>query len=281
MRILSLIENTSATDKLTAEHGLSLYIEHNGKKYLLDTGATGAFLDNAARMRVELGGVKTLILSHNHYDHTGGVEPLLEKHPDIKIYARAGYGECITKAGPFYVNISHMKGLVEKHPDNFMLYNKFYRLDDGFYLMSDEIANPEFRCRDKTLYKRDGKKIVKDDFSHEGFVVVFPDIDINKGCVILSSCSHSGIINIIRTVRRNWENVPIIAFVGGMHLMGSSTKKVNCSEEYLDRMCDEIKILGIGTVYTCHCTGLKGYELMKARLGDQLQYLQTGEELEF
>lgn len=281
MRILSLIENTSATDKLTAEHGLSLYVEFGAKKYLIDTGASEAFIDNALRMRIDLSKIDAVIISHNHDDHTGGLAAFLEKYPDVKVYAKADYGECLKKSGVMTTNISQMKQLVEQFPDNFILYKSFFMPEENFFLMSDEIKNEEFRCQDKKLYKKSNGKTERDDYSHEAFAVFFPDKEKSKGCVIISSCTHCGIVNVIRTVRRNWKDVPIIAIIGGMHIMGSSTKKMNCDDEYIKKMTDEIKLLDAGMIYTCHCTGLKGYEALKYELGDQIQYLQTGEELTF
>ena len=89
MRIVSLIENTSAAERLKAEHGLSLYVENCGKHYLIDTGASDKFILNAKRMRIPLEKVEKVVISHNHFDHTGGIEALLKLNPKVKIYAKA------------------------------------------------------------------------------------------------------------------------------------------------------------------------------------------------
>ena len=72
MKLTVLMENTTVREDLTAEHGLSLYIEANGKRILFDTGASATFADNAEKLGIDLSQVDLCILSHGHYDHGGG-----------------------------------------------------------------------------------------------------------------------------------------------------------------------------------------------------------------
>ena len=282
MRIVSLIENTSAAERLKAEHGLSLYVENCGKHYLIDTGASDKFILNAKRMRIPLEKVERVVISHNHFDHTGGIEALLKLNPKVKIYAKAA---CIEdfymKYGPVRIPIGQLSYLYEEHPRNFVLYNSFQEIGEGFFAMSNEYRDYQMYCREKRLYRRCGKQIIHDDFEHEAFFLIFPDNNREKGCVVVSSCSHCGIVNVLKTVRMRYPDTPILSVIGGFHLMGSSTKKLCCSVEFVDKTVNELKGIPTGAIYTCHCTGLTGYGIMKAGLGDRLQYLQTGEELEF
>lgn len=282
MRIVSLIENTASTEKLRAEHGLSLYIEHNGEKILMDTGAGSAFMDNARRMGIDLAGVKKVVISHNHNDHTGGLEPLLKRKKDITVYAKkAALDDFFCKAGFIKVPISQIKQLYKRYPDNFVFYNKFTEITKGFYMVTNEVEDKSMYCQSKQLYMKREGRFVHDEYRHEAFAVVFPKEDERKGCVIISSCSHCGIVNILNTVRSLWKGVPVLAVIGGFHLMGSSTKKLCCTAEFVQKTVQEIKKMDIGSIFTCHCTGLKGYELLKSGLKDQIQYFQTGEELLF
>lgn len=282
MKILALIENTTASDKLNCEHGLSLYVEHQDEHFLIDAGATGKFIENAKRMKIPLDEIEKVALSHNHSDHCGGIDALLKKYPDIKIFAKQKCEvDLIYKIGVFKMPIGQVKELKKKYPKNFVMYNNFQEISDGFYMMSDEVRDEQFTCKDKNLLMiKDGNPI-PDNFEHESFAVIFPHIEKKKGCVIVSPCSHSGIVNIIKTVKNTWSEVPITAIVGGFHLMKASSKKLNVTPEYVEEMAQEIKRLDVGTIYTCHCTGQKGYEELKKHLGDQIQYLQTGEELLF
>lgn len=282
MRIVALIENTSAAEKLKAEHGLCLYIENAGEKYLIDTGASDKFIANAKKMRIPVEEVSKVLISHNHYDHTGGIEAFLKINPDAEIYAKkAADNDFYIKQSFLRVPIGQISYLREEHSDNFVFYNRFQEIDSGVFAMSNEYPDYSMYCEDKRLYMRSGGQVIRDDFSHEVFFVFFPDKRRDKGCVVISSCSHCGIVNVLRTVNMRFPDVPILSVIGGFHLMGSSTKKLCCSIDYLDKTINELKAIETGTIYTCHCTGLTGYGILKSKLGDRIQYLQTGEELEF
>ncbi|MCL2693525.1 MAG: MBL fold metallo-hydrolase [Oscillospiraceae bacterium] len=280
MKLLSLIENTAASDKLYTEHGLSFYIEHKGKKILFDAGASGHFAKNAARMLIDLKKLDAAVLSHNHDDHAGGLDTLLGFNPGIKIYAKkAVLGSFFTKAGFFRIPIGYSKDYFEKRADNFILFNSFQQIADGMYLMSNEISGEH--CKDRSLLMKKDKKAVPDDFAHELFLVVFPTGDEEDGYVVISSCSHTGVVNILNTARNTWRDAPVLGFVGGIHLMANSGKKLLCSYEEIETLARELEEMHIGPIYVCHCTGQKGYERLKIVLGDQIQYLKAGEELEF
>ena len=79
MKITVLIENR-ASGELCCEHGLSIYIEHYGKNYLLDTGASNTFMKNARKMQISLADVDAAFLSHAHYDHSGGYGGFFEEN---------------------------------------------------------------------------------------------------------------------------------------------------------------------------------------------------------
>lgn len=282
MRIVALIENTSATEQLKAEHGLSLYVENGGEKFLIDTGASDKLLLNAKRMRIDLSEVKKIALSHNHSDHAGGIEALIKLNHDVKIYARKECNrEYYAKYGMLRIPVGLVVDLYEDYPSNFVFYNRFHEIAPGFFAMGNENPDYTMYSEDPHFYKMDGSKFVKDDFHHEAFFVIFPDNNRAKGCVVVSGCSHCGIVNILKTVKKAFPESPILSVIGGFHLMGSSTKKLCCSVEYIDKTVNEIKTIETGAIYTCHCTGLTGYGIMKSQLGDRIQYLQTGEELEF
>ena len=280
IKLLTLIENTAASEKLYTEHGLSFYIEHNGKSILFDAGASGLFAKNAARMLVDLKKLDAAALSHNHIDHLGGLDTLLGYCPKIKIYAKKDVvNGFFKKAGIFHVPISRDGDYFEKRADNFVLFNSFQQITDGVFLVSNEVFDEKIENR-SLLMKKNGKT-VPDDFSHEVFMVIFPTCKTEDGYVVISSCSHSGVVNILNTARRTWEGAPVLGFVGGLHLTENSGKKPLCTPEEIEKIADKIKEMDIGPIYVCHCTGQKGYERLKFHLGDQVQYLRTGEELDF
>ena len=86
MRFRFLMENKTDGPGCLAEHGLSIYIETQGRKLLFDTGASALFADNAKRLKVDLEEVEALIISHGHYDHTGGVPEFCRINKIAPIY---------------------------------------------------------------------------------------------------------------------------------------------------------------------------------------------------
>ena len=105
MRIVTLIENTSGCPGCACEHGLSFYIETGKHKVLADTGASSAFLDNARILGIDLQQVDTVVISHGHYDHAGGVMDFAKLNPQARIYLQRSAG------GAFY----HLKEAGDKY----------------------------------------------------------------------------------------------------------------------------------------------------------------------
>ncbi len=282
MRIVVLIENTSATERLRAEHGLSLYVENAGERYLIDAGASDRLIANAKRMRIDTASVGKIALSLNQSDHTGGLEALIRQNRRVQIYARASANaEFYMKYGLLNVPVSQLSELYEEYGDNFIFYKNFQRIGPGFFAMANENPDYTMYAEGTPLFRKSGRRLVRDDYAHEAFFVLFPQGRRDGGCVVISCCSCCGIVNVLKTVKMRFPDTPILSVVGGFHMMGTSEKKLCCSQEYVNKTVNELKSIETGAIYTCHCTGLAAYGMMKPLLGDRLQYLQTGEELEF
>ncbi len=273
MKITVLIENTS-DGELIAEHGLSLWIEHEGKKILLDTGSTEAFRENALRLGIMPESADMCVLSHGHYDHSGGLEVIFNKKDFLPVYAQqsavkkyySGSGGCIHEIG--------IPENVLAYLDRFTLVNGYREIGEGIYLVPHNTPGLESIGKRSKLYKEQSGELLPDDFEHEQSLV----IATNKGLVIFNSCSHGGVANIIREVQEACGEKPIYAYVGGLHMKGKSNGEEICtfSDEELDALCDVIQEKGLDSIYTGHCTGLPGFEKLQRRLGDMVKPLYTG-----
>lgn len=283
MRIVMLIENTAVSQKLLVEHGLAVFVEIGDFKVLFGAGGGTKLVNNAKRMKLPINSVSDIVIPHNHFAYTGGIDIMMQINPQLRIFAPAAANcRAVAKSGFVRSPSGDLPDKIKKYGKNFILFEKFQQVCDGFFLLTDEIGDKRFYSTGKNFYVKTDDGAEEMDACHECFAALFPYPDEKeRGCVILGGCAHCGLPNMIRTVRKNWGEIPILSVISGLHFMGSNTKKLSADVSFIEQVAEEISELNVGMVYTCHCTGLKGYEIMKEKMGNQLQYLQTGEELNF
>ena len=125
---------------------------------------------------------------------------------------------------------------------------------------------------------KDLGRYVPDDFSGECFAVCFPGRR-RDGFVLITGGAYTGIAGMINTAKRLWD-APVLSVVGCFAYTNRLGKQT-VQQSHIAKSADELSGLRTGSIYTCHNTGRKGYEIMKDILGDRLQYLRAGEELNF
>ena len=279
MKIQILIENTTKSE-LVAEHGLSIFIEYNDKKILLDAGTTSAFMDNAKKMNIDIGAVDFCVLSHGHYDHSGGFAEYLTQNPDKKIYAMDTIvNEYYSASGGSIHPIGVPKEVYPEFKENFILFNDITKIADGIYIIphkkNDSLSKIGERAK---LYKKVDNEYIPDDFSHELSLV----FDTENGLVIFNSCSHSGVVNIIEEVKEYFgDSKEIAAFIGGLHMKGKSGDKEICNftEKEIEDIVCYLEKNNVKKLYTGHCTGMVGYDMIKKYMGNKVEYIYTGREI--
>ena len=263
-----LIDNISQND-LQPEWGLSIYIEYQGKKILLDTGASGRFLDNAKKLGFDLSRVDFAVLSHAHYDHADGMDAFFKENKNSVFYLRKGCGEnCYGKKFIFRKYIGIQKGILKEYQDRIIFADGEYEIMPGVSLIPHKDKELSRIGKKNHLYVKQGHLLQPDDFSHEQSLV----FDTDKGLVIFNSCSHGGADRIIREVAEAYPEKQIYALIGGFHLFLAPEQEVRA-------LAAGIRETGIRRVYTGHCTGKKAYGILKDELGDMVQQLKTGLEI--
>ena len=274
MQITVLIENTTDSD-LICEHGLSLWIVYEGKNYLLDAGQTGIFLENAKKMEIPLEKTACAVLSHGHYDHAGGFADYLEQNPQVKVYAMEQITqEYYSGSGGEIHPIGVPKTVYPKYEKQFCLINQMTKVSEKIYLVPHQTQELEKIGERAKLYRIEDGKYVGDDFAHEMSLV----FDTDKGLVIFNSCSHAGVKNIVEEVKAVLPNRPIHAFCGGLHMKGNRNGEECCTftQEEINALVEYIKAEEIHHIYTGHCTGEPGYQLLREQLGERMERLVTG-----
>ena len=266
-----LVDNNTRNE-WKAEWGLAIHIDYNGHKILLDAGTTHIFAENADMMGIDLGAVDFGVLSHAHYDHSDGLDMFFERNKNAKFYLRKSSEEnCYSKKGGeelAYIGIK--EGYLETFADRFEYVDGDYEVVSGVTLLPHKTEGLEKIGEHAGMYVKIRGKYQPDSFEHEQSLV----FDTASGLVIFNSCSHGGADNIIREVQKTWPDKHIHAYIGGLHLFRSSDEEVYA-------FARRVRETGIKNIYTGHCTGERAMEILKEELGDAVQELYTGLEIEF
>lgn len=277
MKVTVLMENTAPEGcGLVPEHGLSLYIEHRGHRLLLDAGSSGKFADNARALGIDLSAVETAALSHGHYDHADGLRRFFQLNSRAKVYARPG------AAGPYFAKDPDGFRYIGVHRDvrnagRLVEVEGVFPLTEGAWLTPENVRDPAFLCpASDLLFKRGEDDFVRDDYRHEQSLV----LEGERGLAVFNSCSHGGIVNIVRGVLEQFPGRKVFAVMGGLHMFGGKDGGMNCAPEYVYKVADALKELGVEEIYTGHCTGETALALLRERFGPGCHALATGQVLE-
>lgn len=277
MRITTLIENRpSKTDpRLVSEWGLSLHIAFGGHDILFDTGTSGSFAKNAEHLSVNVASVNTVVLSHHHFDHGGGLRRFLELNSSAKVHlGESPNGDCFGKIFGFvkkYVGLD--KTLMTDYPDRFETVTELTQiLPDVFVLPHISDTHPKPAGNKHIFLKRD-RTFVPDDFAHE-IVMVIKEHD---KLVVFTGCSHNGILNMVDTVTREFEGVPIKAVIGGFHLVSLPPFNFMAgSKREVEDLARSVLNYPIDVTYTGHCTGTRAFGVLKSVMRERITDMQTG-----
>lgn len=283
MEILSLIENTKPRERkdLCVERGLSLFIRMDGKQILFDTGVKGGFAQNAQALGVDLAAIDLAVISHHHYDHGGGLKTFLEANQKAKVFLRKSKTEqfyFVDYWGLIKRPIGLDASLLQQHPERFVFLNHFTEIMPNGFVLTDIGRNYPVPRGSRHLFAQEGHRRKRDDFSHELMLVLWG----KRGLVLLSGCSHHGILNMIEAAMAQFPGEPIRAVIGGFHLIDRpKPESMAGTPEAIQELGRQLLELPVDQIHTCHCTGLKAYPILKETMGSRLDYFQTGQKLEF
>ena len=267
--IATILIDNNTKNELLPEWGLSAYIEHEGHKVLLDTGASEKFAANAKSLGLNLAEAECGVLSHAHYDHSDGMEAFFRENPTAPFYLRESAGEnCYRKNTILYHYIGIHKGYLKRYKDRIIYVKGDREILPGITLVPHKTPNLEKIGKGAGMYVRRGLLWSPDAFAHEQSLVV----DTKEGLVVFNSCSHGGADHIIQEIQKTWPDKSIAALVGGLHLFRSSDEKVHA-------LAERVKATGIRKIYTGHCTGERAFGILREELGDCIEPLYTGLEI--
>lgn len=274
MKITTLIENQAGEDEnLHTEHGLSVYVEVDGKHILFDTGQSGNFIDNAKELNIDLKKLDYVIISHGHYDHSGGFERLVKEiNPNIKLYIGNGFFNkkysLISEDNYEYIgNPFDESFLKEKKIPTEYINQDVINITENLSIFTNFNRKKEFENTNQDMYLKENGKYKKDIFLDE----ISMGIKTDKGLFVIVGCSHVGIVNILDTIIQR-TNMNIYALIGGTHLIKEDNEKINKTIEYIKEK--NIKLVG-----ACHCTGKQGLTMLSQQLEENFINNNTGDTL--
>ena len=268
MKATVLIDNLTR-GTLAAEWGLSIHIEYNGHKILLDTGASERFARNAAELGIDLGAVECGVLSHAHYDHANGLAAFFAHNASAPFYLREGTKEnCYGKRWIFHKYNGIRRGYLQKYVNRLIYAEDRRGIFPGVTLLAHSTKGLEKYGAQNYLYIRQKGRYLPDSFEHEQSLI----FETEKGLAVFSSCSHAGADNIIQEALAAFPGKKIHAMVGGFHLYHTSPEDVRA-------FAGRLRATGVEKIYTGHCTGDAAFQILREELGEQAVQLRTGMEI--
>ncbi len=260
MKITCLVENVVFRGGLHAEHGLSFHIDTGNKSLLFDTGQTNAFIKNAPKLGIDVEQIDTVILSHGHYDHTGGITHFLSSNKKAKIYAKP------QALFPKYNGKKSIgfEGFENISPERLVLIEKTTEIAPGVNIITDIPLAVPSDTDWKYFFTEKNSNLIADTFEDELFLTIVNDEKLS----VLSSCSHRGITNIMRKALTEFP-LPVNLIAGGFHLK-------DCKPQRVETIIDYFKTIAPEKIGICHCTGLEHFQIFYQAFGDAVFYFHTG-----
>ncbi|MDQ7790682.1 MAG: MBL fold metallo-hydrolase [Clostridia bacterium] len=269
LKITILCENTVGVPiGVTGEWGSSILLEVPELTLLFDTGADGALVPNARALGIDLATVDLVVLSHGHYDHTGGLRAFLQyyqrpipvvAHPEVFSIRFAD-----TETGRRHIGVPFRRQELESLGANFRFATDPLELVDGLFV-SGEVPRRSDGEGDQRLVVLEGNRAKPDPFLDDLSIYAITD----RGLVIVLGCAHAGVVNIVEHAREVTGVKKVHAVIGGTHLGPINPLQRKYALDYL-------RSLDLDLLAANHCTGLPVMAAMAGIFGERFRFASVG-----
>jgi len=274
VRISTLSENTARMGDFIGEWGLSILVETEEATVLLDTGKSCSTVHNADTLGIDLSKIDRIVLSHGHFDHTGGLREVLRRmrkgveviaHPDIW---QAKYEH--REGAPYtYIGILHQRDELERLGASFNLTSRPVSITDNIMTTGEIPMTTGFEEIDPALFVKDGPNWQPDKVLDDQALIV----KTKRGLIIILGCAHRGMINTLYHARKLTGTKEIYAVIGGSHLIGASPER-------LRQTIAAVRELNVQKLGLCHCTDLPAAGVFIQEFGDKFYFNKAGTVIE-
>ncbi len=275
--ITILVDNTAGGRGTVAEHGFAVWISRGDEQTLFDTGAGKALSINAKSMEKDFRDIRRVILSHGHWDHTGGLKDVLDirgtteiiAHPGIfeeRFVARTRNGKTEYRA----VGIPFSREELEQAGARFLLTREYHEFSPGMWF-SGEIPRPQgWQSSDPRLVIKHDEEYILDPFVDDVSLL----LETESGSVVILGCAHAGTDTILEYLSNKSGYTSFYAVIGGTHLMRSNEQQVN-------RIIGIFEKYQVQKVVTTHCTGFSAMARMYYHFGDRFKVAHVGAKFRY
>jgi 7,8-dihydropterin-6-yl-methyl-4-(beta-D-ribofuranosyl)aminobenzene 5'-phosphate synthase len=271
---LTILSDNNAAACCTAEHGFSILAETDASLILFDTGRQQALLDNARELGIDLSRVRQLVLSHGHYDHSGGVADMLALSPDLSVYMhpaafqkRFSIRDGIPR--PVHMPERARSALKAMPRSRICLVEQPAVLAYGAGITGPVPRRTAFESTGVPFYM-DPEGTIPDPIGDDLSIW----FETRDGLVLIAGCCHAGLVNTLRYVIELTGNERIAALIGGFHLSAASEERLTLTVEALNGF-------DIARIIPCHCTGEHATMYFRRNLRCPVEAGYAGMKLQF
>jgi 7,8-dihydropterin-6-yl-methyl-4-(beta-D-ribofuranosyl)aminobenzene 5'-phosphate synthase len=260
IRITTLTENT-ANYGFLAEWGLSILVEVDGIKILLDTGLSFSAIHNAQLMGIDIATIDKIVLSHGHADHTGGLRDVLQIKGEVEIIAHPDLWSLKyvlrKKDDLHYGGIPFSREGLEGLGARFKLTQRPFRMSEHVITTGEIPMVTDYEKIDDNIFIKQGDELRPDPLADDQALI----IDTEFGLVVILGCGHRGIVNTLRHAQNITGKEHVYAAIGGTHLF-------RASKERLENTITDLKEIGVQKLGVSHCTGFLPSARLSREFGD-------------